>query len=43
LLAPLNEWAVLGQASEILPGQFQYSDAQALNRDAVRFYRLSSP
>lgn len=43
LLAPLSKWTVLGQASEILPGQFQYSDAQALNRDAVRFYRLRSP
>lgn len=42
-LAPVSEWTVLGQASEILPGQFQYSDAQALNRDAVRFYRLRSP
>jgi hypothetical protein len=43
VLAPLSAWTVLGQASEVLPGQFQYSDAQALNRDAVRFYRLRSP
>jgi hypothetical protein len=43
LLAPVSGWTVLGQASEVLPGQFQYSDAQALNRDAVRFYRLRSP
>jgi hypothetical protein len=43
VLAPVSEWTVLGQASEIVPGQFQYSDAQALNRDAVRFYRLRSP
>jgi hypothetical protein len=43
VLAPVGEWTVLGQASEVLPGQFQYSDAQALNRDAVRFYRLRSP
>jgi hypothetical protein len=43
LLAPLSGWTVLGQANEVLPGQFQYSDAQALNRDAVRFYRLRSP
>jgi Bacterial Ig-like domain (group 3) len=43
VLAPVSEWMVLGQASEVLPGQFQYSDAQALNRDAVRFYRLRSP
>src|SRR5262249_15624067 len=43
VLAPVNEWTVLGQASELLPGQFQFSDVQALNRDAVRFYRLRSP
>jgi len=43
LLAPISEWTVLGQASEVVPGQFQYSDAQALNRDAIRFYRLRSP
>jgi hypothetical protein len=43
LLAPVSEWTVLGRASEVLPGQFQYSDAQALNRDAVRFYLLRSP
>jgi hypothetical protein len=42
-LASLGEWAVLGQASEISPGQFQYSDAQASTRDTVRFYRLRSP
>jgi hypothetical protein len=43
LLAPVSQWAVLGQASEVFPGQFQYSDAQAANRDAARFYRLRSP
>jgi len=43
VLAPLSDWTVLGQASEFMPGQFQYSDVQALNRDAVRFYRLRSP
>jgi hypothetical protein len=42
-LAPLSEWAVLGQASELLPGQFQYSDAQILSRDMARFYCLRSP
>ena len=34
VLAPVSDWTILGQASEILPGQFQYSDTQALNRDA---------
>ena len=43
VLAPLSGWTVLGQASEVVPGRFQYSDSQALNRDAVRFYRLRSP
>jgi hypothetical protein len=43
VLAAVSEWTVLGQASEVLPGQFQYGDAQALHRDAVCFYRLRSP
>jgi hypothetical protein len=43
VLGPVSEWTVLGHASEALPGQFQYSDAQALHRDTVRFYRLRSP
>jgi hypothetical protein len=43
VVAPVSKWTVLGQASEVLPGQFQYSDVQALNRDAVRFYLLRSP
>jgi hypothetical protein len=37
VLAPLSKWMVLGLTSEVLLGQFQYSDVQALNRDAVRF------
>jgi hypothetical protein len=41
--APLSQWAALGQAGEVFPGQFQYSDALALTRDASRFYRLRSP
>jgi hypothetical protein len=41
--APLSQWTVLGQAGEVFPGQFQYSDALALTRDASRFYRLRSP
>jgi hypothetical protein len=43
VVVPASEWTVLGQASEVLPGQFRFSDAQAVNRDAVRFYRLRSP
>jgi hypothetical protein len=43
VLAPVSDWTILGHASEILPGQFQYSDARALNRDAIRFYWLRSP
>jgi hypothetical protein len=41
--APLSQWTVLGQAGEVFPGRFQYSDALALSRDASRFYRLRSP
>jgi hypothetical protein len=41
--APLSQWTVLGQAGEVFPGHFQYSDALALTRDASRFYRLRSP
>ena len=40
---PLSQWTVLGQAGEVFPGQFQYSDALAFTRDASRFYRLRSP
>jgi len=41
--APVTHWTVLGRATEVFPGRFQYSDTQALNRDTVRFYRLRSP
>jgi hypothetical protein len=39
---PLNNWMVLGSATEISPGQFQFTDLQATNIPR-RFYRVSSP
>jgi len=39
---PLSNWTVLGVATEIAPGQFQFNDPQATN-SAQRFYRLRSP
>jgi hypothetical protein len=38
---PLSSWMVLGSATEILPGQFQFTDLQATN--TCRFYRVRSP
>lgn len=39
---PLNNWTTLGAPTEIAPGQFQFTDAQATNR-ARSFYRVISP
>jgi alpha-glucosidase len=39
---PLTNWTVLGSATEIAPGQFQFIDTQATNFTS-RFYRVSSP
>jgi hypothetical protein len=35
-------WTTLGQATEISPGQYQFSDPQATNSQS-RFYRVRSP
>jgi hypothetical protein len=40
-LASTN-WTVLGAATEISPGQFQFTDQVATNH-LQRFYRISSP
>lgn len=40
--APLTNWTSLGSATEVSPGQFQFTDAQAPN-NSRRFYRVSSP
>jgi hypothetical protein len=37
-----NAWPVIGIASETLPGQFHFTDAQATNTPK-RFYRVRSP
>ncbi len=39
---PLIDWTVLGTASEILPGKFQFTDTDATNH-VLRFYRVQSP
>src|ERR1019366_1489853 len=38
---PLSNWTALGGATEVCPGQFQFTDPQATNT-ARRFYRLRS-
>ena len=38
----LTAWEVLGMATEISPGVFEFTDAEAPNHP-TRFYRLSSP
>jgi len=40
--APFTNWTRLGGATEIAPGQFQFSDPGATNR-SFRIYRASSP
>jgi alpha-tubulin suppressor-like RCC1 family protein len=39
---PLTSWTVLGGATELSPGQFQFTDPQATNSPR-RFYRVRSP
>ena len=39
---PFTNWTRLGTATEIAPGQFQFTDAAAAN-SAARFYRVHSP
>jgi PQQ enzyme repeat len=41
LLQSFTNWANLGTATEISPGQFQFTDASAVNLQ--RFYRVTSP
>jgi hypothetical protein len=42
LLVPTSNWTILGAVTEISPGQFQFTDAQAANFSR-RFYRVRSP
>ncbi|MBA4147546.1 MAG: right-handed parallel beta-helix repeat-containing protein [Verrucomicrobia bacterium] len=39
---PISEWSVLGNAIEIAPGQFHFTDSGGTNH-TLRFYRLRSP
>ena len=39
----LPNWQVLGQATEILPGQFQFIDPQPAGSSGTRFYTVRSP
>jgi hypothetical protein len=39
---PVTNWTALGSATETLPGQYQFSDAQATN-SPLRFYLIRSP
>lgn len=42
LTLPLSNWTALGGVTEIAPGQFQFTDAQAAN-STQRFYTLRVP
>jgi len=42
LTLPLTGWTILGTANETSPGQYQFSDPQAVN-NPQRFYRIRSP
>ena len=42
LALPFSNWTVIGGATEMSPGQFQYTDPQATN-SPERFYRVRSP
>jgi len=42
LALPLTNWTALGGVMEISPGQFQFTDPQAMN-NLQRFYRTYSP
>jgi hypothetical protein len=40
---PASNWIVLGPVTEVVPGQFQFSDPQATTRSTSYFYRVRSP
>ncbi len=40
---PLSNWTELGPATEVLPGEFQFTDPQVTSSNATRFYRVRSP
>jgi hypothetical protein len=42
LALPLNQWSILGPATQNPPGQYQFNDSTATNH-AARFYQAVSP
>ena len=42
IATPLNQWTSLGTATEVLPGQYQFTDPDATNY-LQRFYQVVSP
>jgi hypothetical protein len=42
LALPLTDWESLGNAAEISPGHYQFTDLEAA-QDSQRFYRVGSP
>ena len=40
--APINNWIVIGQPTQVEPGNFYFTDSEATNYPQ-RFYRVSSP
>ena len=43
LSEPYINWTPLGAASEIAPGQFQFTDPQTITNNQERFYRIRTP
>ena len=41
LAQPLNQWTVMGSATNVSPEIYQFSDPQATN--STRFYMIRSP
>ncbi|HUZ06256.1 MAG TPA: hypothetical protein VMV89_02075 [Candidatus Paceibacterota bacterium] len=39
---PLTNWTVLGEVMQAAPGQYQFTDPQAIT-NKIRFYRVRSP
>jgi len=42
LATPFNQWVNLGNPTEVSPGNYQFTDAQATN-NSQRFYTVTSP
>jgi len=42
VMSPAGSWTALGSVTEVSPGQYQFTDSQAVNHPQ-RFYRVRSP